>query len=98
MGAFARQNRPATSFSRPIVGAAIGLLSIAIVIIASPARSLGQVTLEHLINHREGINYQRVFCSPDSQPDKMKKITPDDVACRLFATVIGQNNFSFIRI
>jgi hypothetical protein len=59
---------------------------------------LGQIALEHLINHRDGIDNQRVICSPDPQPDKMKKIAADDVACGMFTTVIGQDDFSFIQV
>src|ERR1700676_2227803 len=98
MGAFARQNRPAAAFPPTVEGAAIGLLSIAILIVAPPARRLRQNAFEHLIDHREGIEHQRVVRSPNSQPDKLEKIAAHNVACRMLATAVGDNHLSLIRV
>lgn len=98
MGAFARQYRPAAAFPSAVVGAAVSLLSIAIVIIAPPTRALRQIAFEHLINHGDGINYQRVIRGAYAQPDKMKKIAANYVTGGMCAAAVGQDNFSFIRI
>ena len=91
MAAFARQNRPGAAFTRSIEGAAVGLLPIAIVIVAPPARALRQIALEHLINHRDGINDQRIIRRTDAQPDKMEKIAADDIAGGMLAAAIGRS-------
>jgi len=50
MAALARQYRPRASDPGPIKRATIVFLSIAIVIIAAPARTLGKIALNHTIN------------------------------------------------
>ena len=98
MTAFARQNGPAATFTCSVIGAAVGLLAIAIVIVAPPARPLRQIAFEHVIDHREGIDDQRIIRSTHPQPDEVEKIAADDVACRMCAAAVGDKQLSLIRV
>ena len=56
MAALAGQNRPGAAFTHAIERASVGLLAIAVMVVAPPARALRQIAFEHLINHRERID------------------------------------------
>src|SRR6266566_2991917 len=51
MAAFSCQNRPAAAHACPIESTAVVFLSIAIMIVATPARALRQVVFEHTVDH-----------------------------------------------
>jgi hypothetical protein len=40
---------------------------------------LGQIAFEHLVNHRDGIEHERVVGRTNAQPHQVKKIATDDV-------------------
>ncbi len=98
MAAFACQNRPGAAFTRSIECAAVGLLSIAVVVVAPPARSLWQIALQLLIDHHQRIDHQRVIRRTHSQPDKLEKIAADDIAGEMFAAAVGNFDNSVVRI
>jgi len=54
MPAFPGQNRPGPAFAGPIERIAVCFLSVAVVIITTPARALGQVPLQHSVDHFDG--------------------------------------------
>src|SRR5215216_5302834 len=51
MASFACQNRPATTHAGSVVGAAIVLLTVAVVIVTTPARALRQLMFNHAVDH-----------------------------------------------
>ena len=64
--ALARQNWPAATFTRSVIGIPVGLLAIAIMIVAPPARPLRQFAFANLVNHRDGIDHQRIIGSANA--------------------------------
>src|SRR5512145_2086181 len=71
MAALARQNRPRTADARPIEGATVILLPIAIVIVTAPARTLRQVVLEHAIDHFDRITHDGIVRRTNAQPHEV---------------------------
>src|SRR5262245_6295499 len=51
MATFSSQNGPASSHSGSVVSAAVIFLTVAVVIVATPARALRQVVLENAIDY-----------------------------------------------
>src|SRR4030095_2571634 len=51
MAAFSRQDWPASANARPVESTAVIFLTIAIVIVTTPARALWQIMFEHAIDH-----------------------------------------------
>ena len=98
MTTFAGKNGPAATNTRAIIGAPIGFLAIAIVIVAPPARALWQFAFEHLVNHRNGIHNEWIFRRTNSQPDKVDEITTHDVPCFMLASTICDKHLRAIRV
>ncbi len=98
MAALARQNRPRTADPGPIESAAVILLSIAIVIVAAPARALRQVAFEQAIHDRNGVPHEGIVRGTDAQPHQVKKIAADHVPGGLDAAAIGDCEHRGVRV
>ena len=83
MAAFPRQNRPGAAHAPAIESAAVLLLPITIMIVAAPARTLRQVALEYAIDDFDRITDDGMVRSTNAQPHQVKKITADNVPCRM---------------
>jgi hypothetical protein len=89
MTALAGQNGPGASDTCPVEGAPIVLLPITVVIVTAPARALRQIVFEHMIDDRDGIDYQWIIGRTDSQPDQLQKIPADDISGVVLAAAVG---------
>ena len=67
MAALTGQDRPAASDARAVESAAVLFLSIAIVIVAAPARTLRQIVLENVIHDSDGVPHERIVRCADAQ-------------------------------
>ena len=96
--AFSRQNWPATTHARAVESAAIVFLTIAIVIVATPSRALRKVVFDHAVNHLERVPHNRVVGAANSESDKVKKISSDDISRRMKAAAIGDLDHGCVRV
>src|SRR5204862_7927162 len=85
MTAFAGQNRPAATHTAAIKSTAVVLLSIAIVIIATPPRSLRQVAFNHPVNDFDGVAHDRIVGAANTEPDEVEEIGAHDITRRMEA-------------
>src|SRR5207245_7472665 len=79
MAAFAGQNRPAAAHTAAVKSAAVALLSIAIVIIATPPRSLRQVALDYAVDHFDGVAHDRIVGAANTEPHEVEEIAAHDI-------------------
>jgi hypothetical protein len=89
MAALSGQNRPGSSDARPVKRASVLFLSIAVVIVAAPGRTLRQIVFENVIHDRDGIPHERIVRRADAQPHQMKKIAADHVPGRAETAAVG---------
>src|SRR5437763_10755600 len=80
-----------------VEGAAIVLLSVAIMVIPAPARALRKIVFQHVIYDGDRINNHRIGGIAHAEPDQLEKIGADDIARRMQAAAIGNLNHGFVR-
>src|SRR5262245_12054949 len=98
MSAFARQNWPTTTHARPVEGRPVILLTIAIVIVATPSRPLRQVMLDYPVNHFDRVPHNWIVSAPNSESHKGEKISTDNIPRRAEAAAVGDMNHGCVRI
>src|SRR6516162_5707165 len=98
MAALTRQDRPCPPDAGPVIGAAVILLPVPIVIVAAPAWTLRQISLDDTVNDLYRIAYYRIVRIANAQPDKMKEISADYVSCQIGAAAVGNRDHCRIRI
>src|SRR5438309_1228063 len=89
MAALSRQNRPAAAHAAAVKSAAVVFLPIAIVIVATPPRSLRQVAFNHPVNDFDGVAHDRIVGAANSEPDEVEEIAAHDIPRRMEAAAIG---------
>ena len=67
-------------------------------IVAAPARTLRQVALEYAIDDFDRITDDKIVRSTNAQPHQVKKITADNVPCRMEAAAVGHREHRCVRI
>jgi hypothetical protein len=98
MPALAGQNRARADDAGSIERTAVILLTIAVVIVAAPARTLRQVTLEQAIHDRDGIAHDGIVRRTNAQAHQVKEIAPDNVPGGMRATAIGNSEHCRVRV
>src|SRR5438132_1822436 len=98
VAAFSGHNGPATANARSVESAAIILLPIAIMIVATPARALRQVMFEYAINHFDRVAHERIVRIANTEPHQMKEITTDDISRGVQTAAVGDLNHRHIRV
>src|SRR4026208_494461 len=98
MPAFSCQNWPATSDARSVESTTVIFLSIAIAIVATPARALWQGMFEHAIDYFGGIANDWIVRVANPESHQMQEIAANNVSRRVQATAVGQLNHGCIRI
>src|SRR4030095_11813947 len=98
MTAFSRQDWPAAPNARSIESAAVIFLSIAIVIVAPPARALWQIMFEHSINDLGWISNDRIVRVANTESHQMQEIPADHISRCMQTAAICQLNHGCIRI
>ena len=73
------------------IGTAIVPLTVAVVVVAVPARTNGRVDLEDSINDTDRIHHDRIVCASDAVPHELEKPTVDDFLCRPFPGMARRN-------
>ena len=74
------QERPGTTLSPPQVRASVVPLSIAVMVIASPARPHRSFHLQNVIYYLQRIHHERIVGTPHTIPDQFQKACVDHVA------------------
>src|SRR4029077_6821892 len=98
MAAFSGQNRPAPAHARSVEGAAVVLLAVAIVIVATPAGALRQIIFEHAIDHFDRVAHERIVLVANTESHQKKKIPAHDIARRTQAAAVGDLNHRSVGI
>ncbi len=80
MGAFAGEEGPGAALSPAVVGAAVLLLAVAVVVVATPAGAKGGVDLEDVVDDFEGVDDERVVGAADAVADEFEEAGVDDLA------------------
>src|SRR5581483_7669952 len=78
--ALAGEQRPGAALPVANVRTAVFALSVAIVVVAAPARTVGGVDLEDVVDDFEGVDDQRVVGPADAVADELEEAAVDDLA------------------
>src|SRR6266446_5382196 len=98
MTAFTRQDWPATSNACSVKSTAVIFLSVAIVVVTTPARALWQIIFEHAINDFDGIANDRIVRVANTESHQMQEISADHIPCCMQAAAVGKLNHRCIWI
>jgi hypothetical protein len=93
-----RSNRPGPAHARAIESAAVGLLPVAVVIVAPPARPLRQIPPQNPVDHFNGREHDGIVRRANAEADQLQKISAHDLARRMQAAAVGDLNHGGVRI
>src|SRR5262249_5390716 len=79
MAAFSRQNRPAPAHACSVISATVIFLTVAVMIVTTPARALRQVVLEDVIGYFDRVAHKRGVRPTNSISNEMKEIAADNI-------------------
>src|SRR5229473_560512 len=82
VGTLAGQQRPRSTDSCPIEGAAVSVLAVSIAVVPMPQRSEWRGDFQNAINHANGIDDPWIVWRSQSEPDKSERIWADEFADR----------------
>ncbi len=85
MGAFARQQRPDAPHAGPIERISIGMLAVAIIVVAVPAGPVRQIGLQQGIDHLDRVDHALIIGSPQPKAHQRQGIRADDLRRRFEA-------------
>src|ERR1700733_9364604 len=79
MGALSGKQRPRAANARPVEGGAIFMLTVAVSVVAIPARSLRQLDRQQRVNGPKRVQNARVIGRAQAKPHQSESIGADDV-------------------
>src|SRR5579864_62698 len=81
VGALTGKQRPRTPDSGSVKGSAVGMLSVAIIVVAIPARPLRKPDLQKRVNNFDGVQDFRIIWRTQAKSHQCKCVRADDVRC-----------------
>src|SRR5439155_5630459 len=79
MAAFSGQNRPAPAYACSVISAAVIFLTVAVMIVTTPARALWQIVLENAIDYFNRVAHKRIVRPSNAVSHEMKEVAADNI-------------------
>src|ERR1700751_5298605 len=98
MAAFSRQNRPAPAYAGSVVSAAVIFLTVAVVIVTAPTRTLRQIVLENAIDYFDRVTHEWIVRCSNAKSHQMNETPAQKIPRRMQPPAIGDLYHRCVRV